>query len=65
MSYSHLQNQLDSDSEPPHCNSEFHAHQENLRVLANWFFLPGSPTCQLETTEISLEIAYQCLLGAN
>ena len=39
MSDSDLQDQLDSDSEPPHCNSEFHAHQENPRVLANWFFL--------------------------
>ena len=37
MSNSDLQDQLDSDSEPALCNYEFHAHQENPRVL-NIFF---------------------------
>ena len=65
MSDSDLQVKLDSDSELPHCNSRFHAHQESPRVLANWFFLPGSPAYQLELAEISPEIADQCMLRAN
>ena len=65
MSDSDLQVKLDSDSELPHCNSGFHAHQESPRVLANWFFLPGSPAYQLELAEISPEIADQCMLRAN
>ena len=65
MSDSDLQVELDSDSELPLCNSGFHAHQESPRVLANWFFLPGSPAYQLKLAEISPEIADQCMLRAN
>ena len=63
MSDSDLQVELDSDSELPHCNSGFHAHQESPRVFANWSFLPGSPAYQLELAEISPEIADQCMLS--